>query len=177
MRQWHRWISLPSLLFLTIVAISGLILEVQGFLNDDEAKTELLEESHSSIALKDLPGRISLEKARNTLESKFGDLRLSKIEIELRESPPVITFYTDEAKPRAIQVNTETSQIIAENESSENTFFRKLHSGELFGDFGRSLGIFNGSALLFLTISGALVYFQMFNRRPKNNSIRKRFFW
>lgn len=177
MRKWHRWVSVPSLIFLTVVAITGLILEVQGFLNDDEAQAETLEESHSSIALNDLLGSVNLEKAQNALASKNADLRLSHIEVELRQNPPVITFYTEEEKPRAIQVNAETSQILSEKESSESTFFRKLHSGELFGDFGRSLGIFNGSALLFLTISGAVVYFQMFTRRPKNNSVRKRFFW
>lgn len=178
MRKWHRWLSIPALIFLIVVSISGLILQVQGFLNEDEEKTEQLENQKSKILLSSaLNYSGTVEAAQKILISKTGDVVIKKIEIEFRQDPSVVSVYTDEKIPRIFQIDAKSGQIISEKLDNSDKFWIKLHSGELYGDFGRSTGIFSGLALLFFSISGFWIYFQMYKRRPKQGPLWKRIFW
>ncbi len=178
MRKWHRWISLPALLFLLILSTSGLVLQVQGYLNDDEENSEKLEQQKSRIKLSSLHDYATkFELAQKAVLSKSGDVEIKKFEVELRHSPPMISLYTDETHPRIFQVNAETSQIISEKLDDTDRFWVKLHSGELLGDAGRGMGVFAGLSLLFLTVSGFWIYLQMYRRRPKSGPRWKIFFW
>lgn len=160
---------------LLVMSISGLILQVQGFLNDDE---ESGESSPTKIAttVGDLNARVNLEKASAALAAKSGSVPLKKIEIDLRSNAPTLTFFTDEASPREIQMESGSFKIISEK-SAASEFWMKLHSGEIIGDIGRALGIFGGLSLLFLTLSGSWIYLQMYRRRPAAAPLRKKFFW
>ncbi len=178
MRKWHRWISIPAIVFLLVVSVSGLVLQVKGFLNEDEEKAEQIESQKSKVSLNsslELATKFGL--AKKAILSKYGNIDIKKVEIELRQSPAIISLYTDEDKPRVIQIDADTFQFISEKPDNTDTFWIKLHSGELLGDAGRSVGIFSGLALLFLTISGCWIYFQMYQRRPKNSPLWKRVFW
>lgn len=178
MRKWHRWISIPAIIFLLLVAVSGLVLQVKGFLNDDEEKAEQIESQKSKVSLNSsLELASKFGSAQKAVLSKYGNIDIKKVEIELRQSPAVISLYTDEAQPRVFLIDADTSQIISEKPDNTDTFWIKLHSGELWGDAGRSVGVFSGLALLFLTISGCWIYFQMYQRRPKNSPLWKRIFW
>ena len=42
MRKYHRWISLPACLFLLMVAVTGVVLQVQQFFGADEVEKERL---------------------------------------------------------------------------------------------------------------------------------------
>lgn len=178
MRKWHRLVSLPAFVFLLVVSISGLVLQVQSFFNDDEEKSEQLKSQNSKIFLKSSMDYSSkLEAAQKVLLSKIGNVDIKKIEVELRQTPPIFSFYVDQTHPKVFQINSETGQILSEKDDNADNFWIKLHSGEIFGDAGRSTGIFSGLALLFLTLSGFWVYVQMFRRRPKVGPALKRFFW
>lgn len=178
MRKWHRWLSVPALIFLIIVSISGLVLQVQGFLNEDEEQREQLDNQKSKILLSSAMNYSeTLETAQKIILRKAGDIKIKKIEMEFRQEPSTVSVYTDEESPRIFQINTKTGQIISEKLDNSNKFWIKLHSGELYGDFGRSTGIFSGLALLFFSISGFWIYFQMFKRRPKQGPLWKRIFW
>ncbi len=178
MRKWHRWISLPSLLFLLVLSSSGLVLQVQGYLNDDEENSEKLEQQKSKIKLSLLNGYAAkVVLAQKAVFSKIGDVEIKKFEVELRHSPPSISFYTDGTYPKIFQINSETFQIISEKPDDEDHFWVKLHSGELLGDAGRGMGVFAGLSLLFLTLSGFWIYLQMYRRRTKSGPAWKRFFW
>lgn len=177
MRKWHRWVSIPAILFLSIVAVSGLILQVQGFLNEDEEANRTLADSKSPPTVSQLPSTINLESAQAALIANMGNVHLKKIEIDFRSTPSTLTFFTEEASPKVVQMAAGNYKILWEKESNESDFWIKLHSGEILGDAGRAVGIFGGLALLFLTITGGWIYVQMFNRRQASQSLRKRFFW
>lgn len=178
MRKWHRWLSVPALIFLITISISGLVLQVQGFLNEDEERNEQLDHKKSKIFLSSaLNYSGNLEAAQKIILSKTGDVQIKKIELDFRQEPSIVSVYTDEKDPRIFQVNTKTGQIISEKPDDSSNFWIKLHSGELYGDFGRSTGIFSGLSLLFFSISGFWIYFQMFKRRTKQGPLWKRIFW
>ncbi len=178
MRKWHRWLSIPALIFLIITSISGLVLQVQGFLNEDEEHAEQLDHQKSKTLLSSaLNYADNLKAAQKIILSKTGDVEIKKIELEFRQEPSVVSVYTDEKEARVFQVDTTTGQIVSEKFDDSSNFWMKLHSGELYGDFGRSTGIFSGLSLLFFSISGFWIYFQMFKRRPKEEPIWKRIFW
>jgi uncharacterized iron-regulated membrane protein len=52
---------------------------------------------------------------------------------------------------------------------------KHFHSGEMFGISGQLMNLFAGSSLLFLSISGLIVYFDMWSKRKKIG--RKGFVW
>ena len=177
MRKWHRWLSIPSILFLSVVAVSGLVLQVQGFLNGDEEASEKLADTKSTVTATDMAARINFQSAQAALTAKAGNVHLKKVEIDFRSTPSTLTFYTEEPLPKEIQMEAATYKIISEKDFSENNFWIKLHSGEILGDAGRAVGIFGGLALLSLIISGAWIYFQMYSRRASGSPFWKRIFW
>ena len=87
--------------------------------------------------------------AQKILINKTGDIEVKKIEIEFRQDPSIVSVYTDEKSPRIFQIDAKSGQIISEKLDNSDKFWIKLHAGELYGDFGRSTGIFFGLALLF----------------------------
>jgi uncharacterized iron-regulated membrane protein len=56
------------------------------------------------------------------------------------------------------------------------SFILRLHTGEVFGDGGMVLGMFWGTALIALTITGGYLYWQMYRARAKAKGWKK-VFW
>ncbi len=165
------------MILLVVVAISGLVLQIQGFLDNDEQAKEQLAEMKSSVTVEDLRTKINLEAALAALTSRTGNVHLKKLELDFRSEPSTLIFFTEEPSPREIRMETQNYKIILEKEAGDNNFWIKLHSGEIVGDAGRVLGISGGLVLLFLTVSGCWIYFQMYRRRPSTHSFWKRLFW
>ncbi len=178
MRKWHRWISLPAILFLLVVSASGLVLHVKALLNDDEESAEKLEDVKSKVSLSSLATQFAMvDRTRQAVLAKYGDIKIKKVEVELRQTPSTVAFSTDEVQPKVIVVNSETSIILSERATDDDRFWIRLHSGEILGDLGRSAGIFSGLALLFLTLSGFWIYLKMYRTRNKTTSWWSRLFW
>jgi len=83
-----------------------------------------------------------------------------------REGPQAVIVLDGEPK-RQFTVDTRSGEVTAAEVHDEESFIKRLHSGEVFGEPGVALGVFWGSALLVLAITGLWVYFSMMMKRAK----------
>src|SRR5437764_878196 len=164
MRKWHRWIALPAALLLLSVGITGVILQFQQFFGAEEAEREKLATVTSSYTL-DTPSSdlaAKLERARVSVRAKVPDARLEAVEMQLKGDHPTVTLHVVGTNPRKFVVNANTGAIETDERDERESFILRLHTGEVFGDGGVVLGMFWGTALVVLVITGAILYWQMY---------------
>ena len=78
----------------------------------------------------------------------------------------------DEEKPGAGAANAPPEK---DHDRELHETIMHIHSGEFFGKFGNVIGLICGLALLFFSISGLWMYWQMFQARSRNG--RREVFW
>jgi hypothetical protein len=172
MRKLHRWLGLPVAVFLILTSITGVWLECVKFFGAEEAERERIRDMVSLVTAQTAGGKFSVcfEKARMAAAARAGGQPLDKVVWQLKGDAPTVTFYfgpQGNQDGRRIAVNALTSIILSEEPYDEDSFILKLHSGEAFGDGGMVLGMFWGTALFLLTVSGMIIYFKMKPRKPQ----------
>lgn len=79
-----------------------------------------------------------------------------------------------------MDVNAATDAVVDSRPDGED-WLLKLHTGEIVGDGGKVLGLAWGIALVTMSITGLLVYLQMYRSRQKGSASRltgwRRYFW
>ncbi len=178
MRKWHRWVSLPAAIFLLSVSITGVVLQFQQFFGEDEALREKLAAVSSSYALDTSAADISakIERARAAVLAKHAGADLDALEMQLKGDHPTVTFHILTDSARKLVVNADTGAIEKDEPDMRESFILRLHTGEVFGDGGMVLGMFWGTALIALTITGGYLYWQMYRARAKAKGWKK-VFW
>ena len=169
MRKFHRWISLPAAVFLLSVAVTGVILQFQQFFGADEAQREKLATMTSAYSL-DTPAAdvaAMLDRSRATARAKFGDARLDAVEIQLKGDHPTVALHVAGDSPRKLVVNAQTGAVESDEPDERESFILRLHTGEVLGDGGVVLGMFWGTALVALTVTGAVLYWKMYRARAR----------
>ncbi len=169
MRKWHRWISIVALVFLLSVGITGVMLQFQQFFGEEEAQREKLATLTSTYSL-DTPAAdiaAKLERARTAVRAKVGSEKLDAVEMQLKGEHPTITLHVVGSQPRRFVVNADTGAIEKYEPDERESFLLRLHTGEVLGDGGVVAGMFWGTALVALTITGGILYWQMCRARAK----------
>ena len=180
MRKAHRWLGLPAAIFLVLTSVTGVWLEVEKFFGSEEAERERIRDMVAVVTAQTVQTEFSdgFEKARQTVLARAGEQPLDKMVWQLKGDIPAVTFYfgpQGKQDGRRISADIRTGKILSEEAYDEDSFILKLHSGEALGDGGMVLGMFWGTALLVLTVSGMLIYFKMRPRKPQAG-LRK-IFW
>ena len=178
MRKWHRWIALPFAVVLLSVAITGVILQFQQFFGEDEAQREKLAGMTSAYSLDTTGTDIAakFDRARFAAQAKIGSAKLDAVEIQLKGEHPMVTFHVVGASARKLIVNADTGAIERDEPEVRESFILRLHTGEVFGDGGVVLGMFWGTALVVLVVTGAWLYWQIGWVRAKRHGWKK-IFW
>lgn len=149
LRSAHRKVSLAILLPLSVIILSGLILQLRNQSEWIQPKTV------SAIG--------PLEKVMGP-EEVFQKLNLTSQEIEqyiYRPAKKNISIRL--VNGEEIQLNPSTGEVMKRAQRRTN-FFIDLHQGSILGPFGQyGLYLMSGIGLLFLLISGGLLL------RPKRN--------
>lgn len=178
-RQWHRWIALPATLFLLFAAVTGTLVAGTEFFGAEEAMREATRDLISPVTLgtpfADWSGK--LDAALATVAAQAPGAPVDKITMQFKGDQPTITIFTGKptgGEDRRFVIDAKSGQVTEVASYADKPLLHRIHSGEAFGDGGLVGAMFWGTALAFLSLSGFLVYVQMF--RGTRTGIRK-FFW
>jgi uncharacterized iron-regulated membrane protein len=172
LRRYHRWIGFAAAIFIIGVTLTGVILEIQKLSGREED-----ENTSSSYKLGTSLGRFGplLQKAEENAKVKVGSAGIDSVELRLNDTPPRFIFHTTGNEKQKLTINSETGNI-EKLEDDEESFILRLHSGEIFGEPGVGIAIVGGIALLFLTVTGLIIYWQM-RKSAKGKKGLGRIFW
>ncbi len=173
MRQIHRWISLIAGLFLLIVATTGVILQVQRLTREDEDRDRAVPKVLAMPAEAYAP---MLAKTLEAVRAREPKRPITSIELQLAGDQPhgVVTFPGDPG--RQITVDPRNGKVLKDEAHEAESLILRIHSGEILGEPGVVLGVFWGSALVVLSITGFIVYLELYRRRRKASG-KSGLFW
>lgn len=175
-RKLHRWLSIVAAILFLNVSITGVILQAQQLVNEDE------EENRVSVSQLDKPLNFdpaALTRAQAVVWKAYGNRPVNGLDWQLGAAEPVYIFHLGGKEPTAVTVNVQKAEITHARPDGEGWLI-KLHTGEIIGDGGKVLGLLWGLGLVFMTVTGLLMYMQIYKARRqklKGTSIRERFFW
>ena len=157
------------------MAVTGTVLQFQKLLGGEEAEREKLADARSpytlASTLEEVPA--ALARARMAVAAKLGvgDAPLDGVDVRLKGEHPTLVLHTASGTQRWLfTVNAVTGQIEKQSQEEGESFIRRLHSGEVFGDAGVFLGILWGLALVALTVTGTILYGQMWRTRRRTRA-------
>ena len=177
-RQLHRWVGAGVAIFLILVSATGVILEWQQFFGEEEAERERIATMTSEATLDAQLEKISAQfaAARAAVRVVAGPAPLDRVVWQLKGDKPAFEFFTGGAQPRRYLVDARTAAIVRRESAEAESLLLRLHTGEVFGDGGRVLGMLWGLATLVITVTGLVIYWRM--RRPgASGSWLGRLFW
>lgn len=182
-RKYHRWISLPGTLFLLFASITGVLVATNEFFGADEAKREALRKVISPVTTQASSQVWSgpLTKAFATVLAQAPGAPIDKVEIEFKGDQPTITFFTGKptgGEDKRYIVQAMTGELLGVESYVDKPFLTRVHSGEAFGDGGLVVAMFWGLTLVWMTVSGFLVYWHMHQRMDRRHTTGwRRYFW
>jgi len=182
-RQWHRWFGLPAALFLLFAATTGVLVAGTEFFGADEARREALRDVVSPVTAAvpaDLRARAVdsvVARALAAVATRAGDAPVDRITLELKGDSPTVTVFTGKrtgGEDRKFTIDAHGGRIVREEAYADKPFLYRLHSGEAFGDGGLVAAMAWGLSLVWLTISGLVIYWRM---RRRGATGWRRVFW
>ena len=181
-RKIHRWLSVFGIVFFLSVAATGIWLQIEAIFGEDEAAREAMATITSPAFLSaPLPqNAASLNKARTIILARYGNRPVASVDWIIKAPVPAYVFHLDGAEPVKVTINAATASIIKSEPDGEDWVVR-LHTGEIFGDGGKFLGLAWGLALIAMSITGIILYLKMLRARRVGaaGKVRgwRRYFW
>ena len=180
-RKLHRWLGFAAAIFFLFVASTGVVLQFQQLFGAEEANKEALAQVMSRVSLDQaLQPASGLDHARSALLQRFGNRPVDSVDWQIKGADPFFTFHLGGTEPLRVEVNAANGRIISV-ESDEEDFFVRLHSGEILGDGGKVLGLAWGLGLVFMVVTGFVIYLQIYRARQRKERTRGkgigRWFW
>ena len=178
-REWHRWLAFPAALFLLWAGTTGVIVASTEFFGADEERREALRKIVSPVTPENgtAIADTQLMRALAAVAQSAGNVPIDKITLELKGDHPLISVFTGKAsggEDRKFVVDASTGQLRSVERYADKPFLYRLHSGEALGDGGLVFAMGWGLSLVWLTLSGLVIYWRM--RRRDAKGIRK-VFW
>ncbi|WP_206243909.1 PepSY-associated TM helix domain-containing protein [Novosphingobium terrae] len=188
-RTWHRAISLVSALFIILVAATGTWL---GF----ESSYHVFAMHHgpqpdTASPLSDTQIRSMTSATLTAFREKEPETPIRVLRVRLYATMPQGGVVAGsgpafDGEPHAVLFNTRTGKVatLGEPEYPVSGFplgtqvhedIKHLHSGMLLGLSGRAMNLLAGLALIWLSVSGMVMYWQMYAKRRQSG--RNALFW
>ena len=181
-RKFHRWLSVIGIIFFLSVSLTGIWMQGEAIFGEDEAAREAIAKivSPASLSAPLPPNAVSLDKARTAVLARYGNRPVASVDWVIKAPVPAYVFHLDGAEPIKVTVSTATAAIITSQPDGEDWVMR-LHTGEIFGDGGKFLGLAWGLALIAMSITGIILYLQMLRGRRAGSAGKvrgwRRYFW
>ena len=178
-RRWHRWLGWSAAVFLLFASATGIAVAATEFFGAAEAERERLREVVSPVTTA-LPADATaavLQRAFATAAGRAPGAPVDRVEWQCKATPPTVTLFLGRpggGEDRALVCDAHTGALLATTDYVDKPFLYRLHSGEAFGDGGLVLAMGWGLALLLLTLSGLVIYWQM---RKRGATGWQRIFW
>jgi uncharacterized iron-regulated membrane protein len=163
------------------VAMTGVWMQGEAIFGEKEAEHEALAALTSPMSLTRPLGmnNSSLDRARATVLARYGDRPVASIDWVIKAPVPSYIFHLDGSEPVKVTIAASTAAII-KSESDKEDWVMRLHTGEILGDGGKFLRLAWGFALVAMSVTGIILYFQMLSkRRGAAGQVRgwRRYFW
>ena len=178
-RQLHRWTSLPLILFLFLLVATGVVLQFEeiGKLGGEESAPPAAATANAGNYPSDRAIQAQLNEALASARQAGPDFRPQRIELTVTQGRETTRLAQQPRGGPFIQVNHATGEVAAEMnpELPLHVLLIQLHTGAAMGAFGVWVMLVASLILLWLSISGAYLYWQMWRNRAARG--RKRLFW
>lgn len=180
-RTLHRAASVSFGLFLTVIALSGCVLATSSIgvvVNSilDGKRDQITKDLSTPMSAADM--RAMLKATLDAWHRDHPDTAVRVLRLRYFAGMPQGVVVTGEKVPDQIVYNTATGQRVSLTEPNYphpgQTFgwqadetFKKIHRGDAFGLPGMVISLLSGVALLYLTVSGFVMYLDLWRRRRK----------
>lgn len=165
-RRYHRWTSFPLIVFLVAVIGTGLYLQAVEILHQAE-------NADPQPLVRTAPDRAAIlaavDQALAASERDRPDFPLQKLEISFEDGDYTARALTHRRIGPSVTIAGASGQTtyVERPPRSLRTIFILLHSGKFFGMTGLVIVMLASMVLMFLTVTGLLVYLDMYRRRIK----------
>jgi uncharacterized iron-regulated membrane protein len=181
-RTLHRCVSIVAALFLSVVMLSGTWLAVEslyfGYYMTHHRPGRGAVRVNPSSPLTDaaLPGM--LQTTLRAYQAAVPDVPARVIRLRYYGGMPQGVIVTGEAEARQLVFNAATGRRATETEPGYPTsgfpfgwqahqWAKSVHRGDFFGISGRLMDLFAGVAMIYLSISGIVLYYELWNKRRR----------
>jgi uncharacterized iron-regulated membrane protein len=178
-RKWHRWVAFPATIFLIWAAFTGLSVAITEFFGEEEALREATRGQVSPVTASAPAAawETPIGRAVTLVNDSAPGAPIDKIEVQFKGEHPTVTVFTGKAgggEDRKFVVSATTGAMDKVEGYADKPLINRLHSGEAFGDGGLVVAMFWATALLFLAITGLIIYLRI--RKPNAVGLEK-IFW
>jgi hypothetical protein len=181
-RKFHRWLSVIGIVFFLSVSLTGIWMQGEAIFGEDEAAREAMAVITSPASLSvPLPAvAVTMDQARAVVLARYGNRSVASVDWVIKSPVPAFVFHLDGVEPVKVTVNAATAAIIKSEPDGEDWVMR-LHTGEIFGEGGKFLGLAWGLALIAMSITGIILYVKMLQARRTGSAGKvrgwRRYFW
>ena len=178
-RKLHRWISTGTMLFIAYVVLTGTTVAINELINSasfgtgggEIAAAETIAGPQGSLPpqaqVEQMVG-LALESARRAEPTA----PLTKVMVALRMRggrPEARVIFGSGVTAVAVTVDANTGQVLRRGDDGAhfNTLLQQIHSGALYGKAGQVAVVLTGFSLITLSVTGALMYLDLFGRRRR----------
>ena len=178
MRQYHRWVSILAAIFLLVVSITGVILQVQKLTGDDaDAGDHAVPAVAGGLttAMPTTEYAALLARTLDAVRTRAPKSPVTSVVLKMDGSSITGVIALPGDPPRQLVIDARSGRILSDERGEHDSLIMRIHSGAILGDPGVVLGIFWGSALVILSVTGGWVYFDMYRRRRK--TAKRGLFW
>lgn len=173
MRRYHRVISFVIGIFLTLITVTGILLHVREFMEEEES-----ERSEPSLNLaQGLPADwiTALNKGLQAVYAQDPNVRVERIRIDVEGEKPRLVIQSGVGEERKNYIIGMDGTILKAQKPEKNLLLR-LHTGEIIGEAGEGLNMLFGVGLLALLITGFAMLVDYFRAAPDSKTAIKRIF-
>jgi uncharacterized iron-regulated membrane protein len=189
-RTLHRGGAVIAAAFLTVVALSGTLLAVGSVgVSVNKAlqggkRPGLTADVSAPLTDAELPGMLT--QTLDGYHRILPDASARVIRLRYFAGMPQGIVVSDEAEARQFAFNAATGKQVSLAEPNypitgqpfgwqEDQIVKQIHRGDMFGMTGRWLSLLTGLAMLYLAVSGAAIYLDLWGKRAKAG--KKALFW
>ncbi len=170
MRRFHRIISLFAGIFLTLITVTGVLLHINEFLEEEEQKQP---QTAYNLA-QGIPPEwtVALNKGLAEVIAKKTDVRVERVRIDLEGEKPRFIIQTGGEERMNYIIGTDGA-ILKATRPQKSLLFR-LHTGEIIGEVGEVMNVFFGIGLLCLLATGFVMLWDMVRAAPNAKTALRR---
>lgn len=167
-RQLHRWASLPLILFLMLVLVTGVYLQVEevaGLVGEKREPAPSAAVSSASLTPEQIAAQ--LDSALAKAHAAEPDFVPKRIELTVEPGRQSTRFAVQPRGGPFVEIDHASGQVKAEMnpEMPLHVIFIRLHTGAMMGPAGIVIVFLSSLVLLFLAVSGGVLYWQMWRNR------------
>lgn len=177
-RQLHRWTSLPLILFLMLVLVTGVYLqieEVAGLVGGKAGGPPAASNPVAPLTSEQIAAQ--LDEAIAKARAAEPDFVPKRIELTIEPGRQATRFAVQPRGGPFVEVDHASGEVRAEMnpELPWHVIFIRLHTGAMLGPAGIVIVFLSSLVLLFLAVSGGVLYWQMWRNRAGRG--RGALFW